>query len=283
LEGGKQSQGIPAPQAGDRIIRDTRAGGANSVQAANTLAEALATSGVYIEEHCYNRGGLCLGPGFTTNLDGAGTRAFIWNIKKDAGNPDGCVAGGPSQHNWMLYLNPSWGAPVVDLYVQYKFWMGQTATGGGAAGNIGQFSMGGKDLIVFRFIPGVGSTNDGRFTAAYAGYGGPDRYGAYLWNPVPGEPGTGSGGEVFADTYFDKRDHYNEAVTATYHFKGESAVGARDGVLEVWMNDISVYSRTNLALGTLAWGEAQIGGPTWICPPQDQTEYFWDIVLWERL
>lgn len=34
--------------------------------------------------------------------------------------------------------------------------------------------------------------------------------------------------------------------------------------------------------GDLAWGDIQIGGPTWNTPGpiQNQTQYFWDLVVW---
>jgi hypothetical protein len=47
------------------------------------------------------------------------------------------------------------------------------------------------------------------------------------------------------------------------------------------MNGQLVLDPQHQRTGSLGWGEVQIGGPTWICPPQDQTMYFWDIVIWQ--
>jgi hypothetical protein len=276
---------VPGPKPTDLIIRDTRSAGQNSITGALTLADGLSAAGLYLDWSCQS--GNCLPPGFTTAVTPAGEHAFIWNVKQNAGNPDGCIAGGPSQQNWKIWLNAAAVNANGEILLQYRYWSGQTVTGGGAAGNVGTFTHRGgagghKDVVWYRQRNGS-TTNDGRFTmASEAGTGGIGE--KVLWDPVPGEPGTGSNGDIYASTVgvvFDKDAHNNQVVTVTYRLRPESSVGAGDGVFQQWMNGQLVLDLQNQHMGTLGWGEVQIGGPTWICPTQDQTMYIWDIVIWQ--
>lgn len=265
----------PPPIGDPSLLVDTRAGGQHSIQSSSNLNDALAASGLSIQESCAS--GNCVGPGFSTNLDGSGTRAFIWNVKKDAGNPDGCVMGGPSQHNWKIWKGM--GGTTGTIIVQYKYWSGQTPTGGGAAGNIGEFSHEGganghKDIVFFR--PG---TNDGRIQQASESRS-PHAGQKILVQSVSGQPNTGTDGNLFAQVSFDKTDYINQTVVQTLRLVPDSSPGAQNGRAQIWMNGTLVLDY-RIGMGTLGWGELQIGGPTWICPPQDQTLYFWDIVVWQ--
>jgi uncharacterized protein YjdB len=280
-----QTPGPPSPKLIDFIIRDTRALHQNSISTAINLSAALTAAGLFLDESCQS--GNCVGPGFTTSVTPSGEHAFIWNVKKDAGNPAGCIAGGPSQHNWKIYLNTGAVNATGEIFLQYKYWSGQTGTGGGAAGNVGVFTHQGgagghKDVVWFR-ERGGSVTNDGRFTMATESET-PSAGQKVLWDPVPGETGTGSGGDILAKdvgVVFEKNDYINQTVVVTYRIRPESSVGAGDGLFQQWMNNTLVINLQNQHTGTLGWGEFQIGGPTWICPPQDQTMYFWDIVVWQ--
>jgi hypothetical protein len=274
----------PSPQSTDHFILDTRSGGSKSIQGATTLGQAESASGLSVSENCQS--GNCLGPGFTTNVSGAGEHAIVWNIIQNAGDT-ACIQGGPAEQDWKIYLTTSGVNATGEIDLQYKYWSGQTATGGGAAGNVGVFSHTGgagghKDVVWYR-QRGGSVTNDGRFTmadedsTAHTGQ-------KVLWDPVPGEGGTGSGGDIYASdvgALFDKNNHNNAIVTVTYRLRPESAVGRGDGAFQQWMDTTIVLNLQSRHTGTLGWGEIQIGGPTWICPPQDQTMYIWDIVIWQ--
>jgi uncharacterized protein YjdB len=280
-----QVPGPPTPKATDFIIRDTRAGHQNSIAGATTLNGALSAAGLFLDESCQS--GNCVGPGFTTGVTTAGEHAFIWNIKKDAGNPSGCVAGGPSQQNWKIWLNTGAVNATGEIFLQYKYWSGQSGTGGGAAGNVGVFTHAGgagghKDVVWFR-QRGGSVTTDGRFTMATESENASAGQ-KVLWDPVPSEAGTGSNGDIFAASVgvvFEKNNFNNQVVTVTYRIKPETSVGSSDGLFQQWMNNTMVLNLQNQPTGTLGWGEFQIGGPTWICPLQDETMYLWDIVVWQ--
>ena len=278
------STALPVPKPTDAFVIDSRAGGAKSFQGATNLSQATAASGLSVSENCQS--GNCVGPGFSTNVTG-GAHAIIWNVIKDAGNTNGCIQGGPSEQDWKIYLTTSAVNATGEILLQYKYWAGQTATGGGAAGNVGVFSHTGgagghKNVVWFRQRNST-VTNDGRFTMATedsTSHTGDKVY----WDAVPGESGTGSGGDIYSSdvgVVFDKNNHNNEIVTVTYRLRPESGIGKADGVFQEWMDTTLVMNLQHQRTGTLGWGEVQIGGPTWICPPQDQTMYIWDIVIWQ--
>ena len=75
-------------------------------------------------------------------------------------------------------------------------------------------------------------------------------------------------------------NYINQVVTFTLYLQPSSYNGADDGVYTAWVNNALIWNVTHLPMGVNGFYEQQFGGPTWICPPQDQTQYYWDWVEW---
>lgn len=272
----------PAPLPTDQIVFDTRAGGAQSIQSANSLGEALAITGFSTRNK--TNAGLVPMP-FSTNIDGNGTRAFRHDLLKNAGNPDGCVNGGPSEQAFLLeYFFNGRGANGQSAFVQWKVLAGRTETGGGVGG-IGVWSNGGKKLVALR--TGVGS--QGRWFAG----SGPSVV-EVMVNPIDGYPQAGTQVDPRAT---NKYSIWSNTLppsdtepflwgpglgTITFHLKSETVQGAGDGLFEMWYNNIRAVRIDSLKNGAFGLAHVQMGNPTWICPPQDQTQYVFDLVAWTR-
>jgi hypothetical protein len=259
----------PVPRAADDVFLDTRAGGAQSIQQANTLAEAVRASTLRPKNQI--KDGTNPPMPFTTDFDGKGTRAFRQDVLKNAGNPNGCVAGGPSQQNWHLERGfGGRGANGQSVYIQYKVWTGRTPTGGGV-GPIGEFIVGGKKLVAFR--NGIG--NNGRYFAAAR----PTRAELVI-NKIANYAASGTRvitGEPAVTTPYQWTPGL---AVVTFRLQSESQDGAGDGVFEFWLNETRIIHVPALHNGSAGLGAVQLGNVTWICPPQDQTQYFFDIVAW---
>lgn len=293
--------GTPVPQAGDVVFLDTRAGGAHSIQASavTTLQQALAAgapANLGAGASGYTGPG-ALGFGrvdFTTDVDGRGTHAFRFNWTRAAGNPGGCggkedadpandgTYNAVSQHTQYLRFDPLLNGPGREVYLTYRLWAGRTATGGGtgqdAVGTFDHQSLtGGHKMLVWfrRNATGTGSTSAGRITAT-AGDG--TRGVELHWQGEEG--GSPSVPDQYSNPAFDLNQYRNQVVTVAYRFRAESALGARDGIVQQWMNGRLVLDLRNAGSAHTGWSAAQIGGPTWICVPQDQTMYVWDVVAW---
>jgi len=74
-------------------------------------------------------------------------------------------------------------------------------------------------------------------------------------------------------------DHASEVLTQTLVLRAASSQAAADGVLDLWMNGVRLLHRTDMKFGPD--GFYRFGFPTTTSdPPQQQSEYFWDIVAW---
>jgi hypothetical protein len=276
-------------------IKDIRVGQAQSIQAAADLAAARTASGLYAGEHCPEvvQNGVTYrtpsGVQFATDVDGAGLHAFRWDVLKNAGNPNGCVAGGYSQHDWSIYKDigelASNGGTLV---LQHKVWAGRTTTGGGYGDSVvGSYVHGGKRLVWYRKSSG---DTQGRFDCTHDPSGPLFKFIVQATNGEAGtgtavdarsnglEIRTGTGGVPASSLNFN--DYINGPMTLTYVFRSESSAGATDGLFQWWVGEDCVLNIADLAIGTLGWAEMQIGGPTFGCPTQDQTEYFYDVIVW---
>lgn len=272
--------GDPAPAPGDVVLVDMRAGGAQDLQTCTTASCAR------------GRYALQVGAvGFTANMDGAGRRALVLPWTKFNGQAT-CTGNVGSEQDMAIGLMPNIAGPA-DVYLQYKIWMGRTATGGGTglvgaymnASNVAGAPGGHKWFAWFRSASGspearlTGQQSPTLWkliTTAYTGYSG------------PAAVADGSIGEVhlFGSDVptgaWNPDQHLNQVNTLTFRIRSETAANARNGLMEAWANGALVQSRTGLYTATYGFYELQVGGPTWICPPQDQTAYVWDLVIWRR-
>lgn len=85
-----------------------------------------------------------------------------------------------------------------------------------------------------------------------------------------------------ASTPFNWDALVSQWIALTIRIAPETSVGARNGRIQVWVNNTlthDVASANTYSTGLA--GELQIGGPTWIGVPQDQTMYVKDIVVWQ--
>jgi len=258
--------GNPVPSG--TIYVDTRAGGANNIQAVTTLAAATAAWGVGTPSPY-----LSANIGFTTNVDGVGTHAFSASL----GGWGGVPRDGGSQLQWYLPTGPKPKA----LYIQWKHRMGRTATGGGI-GAVGFFDItnqndpggnaGRKYLLMLRDVADGGS--GGRVDHVWAGPSPVSVHteGWYGLNPYPGNLGLNR-------CAFNPEAHINETIVFTHYLQTESAPGASDGAVRVWYNGVLCAEHTGVPSGHLGIHRFQFPA-TFRSPIADQTEYFWDIVVW---
>jgi len=315
--------GDPTPSG--TILIDTRSGGNANIQTSTTFAQARTAlysacrdingSGGYCEfvggyagssgnvnGSLPNDAGLGgLGWNFTTNVDGANTRAFRVDRRgwADAG-PSYTPTVGDNNMSIVPYIPLVSGAAPTELYIQWKHRMGRTATGGGyndtlQAGGVDRSSVIDRFAIVNEdHVPSnasrkyllinrpSGSSPNGRIDMIWAGD----------WTTVAGAT-RGVQVEVSSPTqsptppiFMIPRSTWNPltavATTITYttYIKAESSVGAGDGIMRVWVNGTQIGEKLNW--GILSYGFDRIEFPNIINSPKyTQTEYFWDIVIWK--
>ena len=280
VSGGGGGGSDPSPQTGDVIVLDFRAGGNKDLQACPDRACAVTKIGF-----------LTSNVQFTTNFDGNNTRALVFPWVLNNGQAS-CTGNVGSQQDMFIETGANVTGPA-DIYLQYKIWMGRTATGGGT-GTVGSYSnvnLGGgtpgghKWWVWFRTPAG---NSDGRLTGEQS---------PTLWKmittPYPGYTGPAPGADnSIGEVHYFGTDvttgawnpdaNLNKVNVLTYHIRSETANNAQNGLMEVWANGALVQAKSNLYTSPLGFQILQIGGPTWICPPQDQTHYVWDILVWRK-
>src|SRR5687767_11831634 len=243
-----------APGASDRVLFDARAG----LQQATTLRQALALWGISADTRT--------GWAFTSDLDGAGTNA----LRVDwTGQATGCTS-------VTRVLGKSLPTPKPKrLYAQWRQLLGRTATGGGL-GEIGQFTVNRPDCA---------STYD-RFVWMADRDGSVRRTEVKWLGPAPASPAIHVK-DVSATSFrankgwsFVPQEHIGEPIIQTVYLQAESAPGARDGVIRLWVNGQLFLEHTGLALGPEGFGEIHFPWKS-VAPPTSQSEYFWDMVVWE--
>jgi uncharacterized protein YjdB len=256
------SSGDPAPAAGATIYRDTRPGGAQDLQAAvvTTLGQADGLLGAVNMTNPYGAWD------FTTNLDGQGRHAYMVKWSGVGANcPIDAIA------TRIIYF-PT--APTHVFY-QWKQWMGRTATGGGI-GTVGDFT-----------INNPNCNNSGR--KMWLAYRTPDDANGrvdYVWHPagldleswygITPNPGT-----IFQNLGrdFNPEQAIGQVNTYTLEYQAESAPGASDGLVRLWVNGVKRMEYLRAPTGSQGFGEIEF--PTMMrAPLRDQTEYFWDVVIW---
>jgi len=251
--------GDPVPAGLDAILVDARA----SQQAFTTLAQAQA--GVPLTD-----------PGnldhffWTTDMDGAGTHALGFQVPS---------SGGVCQDDGGHFTIPLPGNPTR-VFFQWKQRLGRTATGGGL-GAIGSF-------VINNAACGNAGRKEVLFARDVADLGGAGRI-DYTWpGPAPAIPrfegfyGTPAGASDYGPNQgwtFYPQEHVNETITQTLYVQAESAPGAGDGMVRLWINGRLLIEATGLALGANGMNRLLIPA-TFRAPAQDQTEYFWGFVVW---
>jgi len=276
--GGSSSVPIPPPVGSSNIVFDTRAGGIENIQSPNvtTFADALAVTKPSGYKNTSSGGYPVYPLDFVTNFDGNGTHAFrySWTYLGGYNGTASSCFNAVGEENKMVHFNHKIAAGP--LYIQWKAWYGRTATGGGYGNStIGSFnhegSAGGhKIMLIFR--------NDGTSQArVYVGYTGPTT--GLVGAMSQTAPGFFENTEGLSGVH-NLNEYDNQVVTFTLYVKPESGNNTLDGQYDLWFNNDHVFHITNLASGTAGYGEQQFGGPTFICPPQDQTQYQWDWVEW---
>jgi hypothetical protein len=81
------------------------------------------------------------------------------------------------------------------------------------------------------------------------------------------------------DVPWNPSAHINETLLVTHYFQAESSVGARDGIVRVWVNGVLLMDKTNIHTGVNGVDRFQFPS-VFMAPAINQTEYFWDIVAW---
>jgi len=286
---GASSAPIPPPVGSSNIVFDTRAGGTQDIQAASVVNvtdadDAFTINGRKTYVQSKNPAGPTVYPtDFVTNLDGKGTHAYRFNwmyLANYSGNASSCYNQNGEQ-NAMIDLNPKYNSSAP-IYLQWKTWFGRTATGGGMGNStIGSFNHTGgagghKMFIMYR------QSGGGTLYRTYFGYSGADGL-VLSFRGGWGDTSSGGPGTREADlglTPHNLNDYNNQVLTWTLYIKPESAAGASDGAVGLWLNNKRIYYYNNVETGNTGFYEHQFGGPTFICPQQDQTQYYWDFVEW---
>jgi len=246
----------PAPNTGDTILFDARAGGADDLQAVTTQAQAQALFA-------------------TATLGGADTfcsaaHNFLGDnrtqaIRYEMTQSGDCGESGPSP---IYFLT---GLSLSEVYMAWKWRMGRSATdtGGSSVGTVDYFQI--SNLETCNAAPP--DTPEGRkevmmnmsgsltrFDLDFSGYnGGPLRV-----QPIPGSI-TGLGTAAI-DTYTPRlmhfAYHFHAPTTARIWFQGAYAGGTTAGS---WGSCTIDDIRNPSTMGT---------------PSHPQTEYKWDFVIW---
>ena len=247
----------PIPDPTDRILLDTR----TSLQSATSLTSAIAALGSSVAKE---------GPwAFTANMDGNGTNAL--RIDWPRRFSEVCK-----------YTNATLAVPLptprpARMYIQWKQRLGRTLSGGGV-GRVGEFTMGDKCTGLARsewtaLRDEMPRTDAGRVEYQWFG---PrplaPRVTAMVEPNVRAEPVSGS--------TFSPSERVAMTVTQTLYLQAESAPGARDGVMRLWVDGVLVTDQSNLALGAAGFRRIRFPGRMAL-PPRQQSEYLWDIVAWE--
>ena len=259
----------PSPQSGDRIILDSRV----TLQQAMTL-DQMEEAILGRQGNGPNHPGLETDPwSLALNIDGNGTRAVrrTWRAFC-CGDADGNG-----------YLQPrmgDFGSSPKEIYIQWKQKLGRTPTGGGIGtpetfqvhnpADVGH-NAGRKNMLVLRDVPNDPGSGNGRFDYLWYGAGG---IAVGLSNNVPAS--------VFNPQWFARpgtAPHLGQVMLQTLHLRAASAPGANDSREALYVNGVLIKERIG---GMNEWGFNRVQFPsTFRSPAQDQTEYFWDLVIWE--
>jgi len=247
----------PTPDGDDRILFDTR----TSLQVAGTTEVALA-----LFDEVTGSWSLA------TDVDGRGTHA----LRLDHPGWDGVNC---TDQGGMLYQQLPSPSPR-QLFVQWRLHLGRTTTGEGL-GPVGSFQItnvgcgnaGAKRMLVLRDVPDLGG--EGRVDYVWSGPAPVnERLEGWYTSPNPGNLGQNAGPEFSAEA------SVGADVTHTLYLEAASTSGASDGAARMWINGALVMEHINIPTGHWAFHRFQFP-TTFRAPAQAQSEYYWDILVWE--
>ncbi len=263
---------------------DIRAGGAQDLQAGDITTIDEATEASEFKAIDTERGS----PtelGVTNTFLGDGTRAIVFPWLKNAGT-DECKGNGlppdGSQHNLFIGINSGFSSIGAGdaVVVQHKRYFGRTAAdeSDAAIGNVGAFD--------------IAKTGRGRKWGIWLRPDAPTRphwmQNRSLWqfdvnNDEPISLVVGEGdGETETSGWWPDAHIPGGPFTFTVRIQLESEEGAGDGETQFWVDDTLIAEETGVTTYTSSFAALQLGGPTWICPAETQTEYMWDVVVWKE-
>ncbi len=252
--GSSGSSAEPTPSG--TIVFDSRAGGAQSFQSANSISDVRA---YFTKDQGQGAGELVDGShghwDFTTNYDGNGKHALRidWTA-----NP-----GTESEASSIFYYPTS----INQLYWTVTIHLGQTATGGGL-GTVGSFvpvtTGGGMKRLLF-----LRNKDDGT-----------DRT-YWVWqtsSPSAPESSISIDNRNFND-YFQVDLGVGVDVRWTGRIVPASSPTSSDGVVQVWRNGVLVVDDHAAAIGNLPFSEKEMAA-TRFNTTQNESEYWTDLVVW---
>jgi uncharacterized protein YjdB len=246
---------VPTPVDGDRILIDTR----TTLQQATSKAQAIDAFG--------SAASLSWLWYFTSNVDGQGTNALRIDWPK-------------RPRAWCTYQTASLIAnlptPRVNrVVVQWKHHLGRTATGGGF-GSVGAFSLVDHGCPEGRRVGTLHGESDGD-GAHHMTY---EWTGAAPIAPVVIRPGTPPLRIDALTGGVPLEEYVGRTIVQTLYVQAESAPGASDGVVAALIDDKLVLVKTALPLAVSQFGRITFAGRSPLSL-QRQSEYFWDVLVWE--
>ena len=243
-----------APVEGDRILLDTR----TTLQRATTRAQAIRAF------NNANAGWLWV---FTPDVDGQGTNALRIDWPRRVS---------PSCAYATALLTANLPAPAANrLVMQWKHRLGRTATGGGF-GAVGAFSLVDHGCPKGREVATLHGSSAGA-AAPELTYG---WTGASPIAPFVSREGTPALQIGALTDIVRLEDYVGRTALHTLFVQAESAPGASDGIVALFIDDQLVLVNTTAPLGVGAFRQISFPGES-PRPRQRQSEYFWDFVVWE--
>jgi len=252
--------GDPTPGPDALIYRDAREGGLNDLQSSPVTTVAIADARLRVTGSSSSAQW-----DFTTNLDGRGLHAYV---VKWSGVGANCIDALATR---IAYF----GFAPVHVFFQWKQWMGRTPTGGGI-GAVGDFTISNPTC----------SSSGRKMWLAYRVPDNPLGRVDYVWHPASLDieswygitPNPGTIVQNLGHD-FDPDKAIGQVNTYTLEYRAESAPGASDGIVRLWVNGLKRMEYLDQPTGTQ--GFAEIEFPTvFRAPLRDQTEYLWDFVVW---
>lgn len=256
---------LPVPLAGDRVLFDARAGGANDLQAATNYAQMAAA---------FNVDSLCEminSPRFVSDFNGTGTNAMG---SQYVGEGTNCV-----DRNGGKILKYFPGNNPKHVFIRYKMHMGRTIQDTAGLGDVGAFSIynancgnaGRKVFLLPRDVQDMGGY--GRINFLFAGPAAP-----------PPQFTMDDPNFLVSASAPDPNTLIGKDVLVVVELKAASTDEAEDGIARMWMyydgQSHQYLNRADLKLLDLGFNRWEIPS-TFRAPLIDQTEYFWDMVVWE--
>lgn len=252
--GSGPGSGAPMPEStGGTILRDTRAGGAQSYQDQTTIA---GLNGRWTATRYTFASGF-----FEPDIDGAGTnaRGMHW-LDRQADEQEALVdtEGGllttAAGKGWYTQTKARLGRrPGGAGSTPEDFWTLDDAGNGNAHQKMFLWNRATSTYRLYFVI----RSSDSKISIDGNNYSSPIATGSN--NPY---------------------NRTGEILTLTFYFKPSSTDGAEDGIVRVWLNDDLIIEDEAADIGDDALADCQLTATTF--PQFAQTQYEWDTVVWEE-